>query len=57
MKDPVKIGDNAWFDKSEIAAVIRQGGKVLAFLKSGKPVSIDDRFSTEEIESLIKSTE
>lgn len=57
MKDPIRVGNNAWFDRNEIAAVIRQDGKVLAFLKSGKPVSIDDRFSTEEIETLIQKAE
>lgn len=57
MKEPVRIGRYAWFDREEIAAVIRQNGTLIAFLKSGKPVNLDDRFSTEEIEALIKKKE
>ncbi len=52
MKDPVRIGE-VWFDRSEIAAVLRQDGRLLVFLKSGKPVSFDDTFSTDEIQRLI----
>lgn len=52
MTDPVKVGDG-WFDKSEVAAVLRQGGKLLVFLKSGKPVTLPDNMSTEELEALI----
>ena len=53
MTDPVKVGDG-WFDKSEVAAVLRQGGKLLVFLKSGKPVTLPDNMSREELEALIR---
>ena len=52
MTEPVKVGDG-WFDKSEVAAVLRQGGKLLVFLKSGKPVTLPDNMSAEELEALI----
>lgn len=52
MTDPVKVGDG-WFDKSEVAAVLRQGGKLLVFLKSGKPVTLPDNMSQKELEDLI----
>lgn len=52
MRDPVQIGE-VWFDRSEIAAVLRQDGRLLVFLKSGKPVSFDDTFTSAEIEKLI----
>lgn len=52
MNDPVKVGDG-WFDKSEVAAVLRQGGKLLVFLKSGKPVTLPDNMSQKELEDLI----
>lgn len=53
MLDPVKVGDG-WFDKSEVAAVLRQDGRLLVFLKSGKPVTLPDTMSAEEIEALIR---
>ena len=53
MQDPVKVGDG-WFDKSEVAAVLRQDGRLLVFLKSGKPVTLPDHMSNEEIEALIR---
>ena len=56
MVDPIKIGDG-WFDKSEVAAVLRQDGRLLVFLKSGKPVTLPDNMSTEEIEELVSCGE
>lgn len=53
MKNPVKVGDG-FFDKSEVAAVLRQDGRLLVFLKSGKPVTLPDNMSREEIEALIR---
>lgn len=52
MKDPVKVG-NGWFDKSEVAAVLQQEGKLLVFLKSGKPVALPDNMKKEEFDALI----
>ncbi len=52
MTDPVKVGDG-WFDRSEVAAVLRQDGRLLVFLKSGKPVTLPDNMSRDEIEALI----
>lgn len=53
MKNPVKVGDG-FFDKSEVAAVLRQDGRLLVFLKSGKPVTLPDNMSQEEIDALIR---
>ena len=53
MKNPVKVGDG-FFDKNEVAAVLRQDGRLLVFLKSGKPVTLPDNMSREEIEALIR---
>lgn len=53
MTDPVKVGEG-WFDKSEVAAVLHQGGKLLVFLKSGKPVTLPDNVSREELDALIR---
>lgn len=53
MEKPVKVGDG-WFDKSEVAAVLRQNGNLLVFLKSGKPVTLHDDWSEDEIEKLVK---
>ena len=53
MKDPVKVGDG-YFDKCEVAAVLRQDGRLLVFLKSGKPVTLPDNMSRKEIEALIR---
>lgn len=53
MKEPVKVGDG-WFDRNEVAAVLPQDGKLLIFLKSGKPVSVPDTMSREEIEALVR---
>ena len=52
MKDPVKVG-GGWFDRSEVAAVLRQDGRLLVFLKSGKPVTMPDDMSRDELEALI----
>lgn len=54
MINPVKVGD-AWFDAAEVAAVLRQNGQLLVFLKSGKPVSMPDTLSEEEIKKLINA--
>ena len=51
MKDPVELG-NAIFDRAEIAAVLRQDGDVLVFLKSGKAVAMRDTLSREELAQL-----
>lgn len=53
MTDPVKVGDG-WFDRSEVAAVLRQDGRLLVFLKSGKPVTLPDTMTTSEILELIE---
>ena len=53
MQEPVKIGDG-WFDKGEVAAVLRQNGKLLVFLRSGKPVTLPGPMSDAEIEALIR---
>ena len=53
MKNPVKVGD-CFIDRSEVAAVLRQDGRLLVFLKSGKPVTLPDNMSREEIEELIR---
>lgn len=53
MKNPVKVGD-CFFDKHEIAAVLRQDGQLLVFLKSGKPVTLPDNMSRDELEALIR---
>ena len=52
MTDLVKVGDG-WFDRSEVAAVLRQDGRLLVFLKSGKPVTLPDNMSRDEIAALI----
>ena len=52
MTDPVKVGEG-WFDRAEVAAVLRQDGRLLVFLKSGKPVTMPDDMSREELEALI----
>ena len=55
MKKPVKIGENCWVEAAEIAAELRQDGKLLVFLRSGKVVIVPDSLSKEERNSLIYS--
>ena len=51
MKDPIKL-ENILIDRDEIAAVLRQEGRVIVFLKSGKTVNFPDTLSREELEAL-----
>ena len=42
MQDPIKI-DDCVIDRAEVAAVLRQDGRVIVFLKSGKTINMRER--------------
>jgi len=56
MKDPVKIGELV-IDRTAINAVLRQDGRLLIFLRAGRPIVMDDTLSAEEFDKLTSKGE
>ena len=55
MKDPVKIGE-CTIDRAAIQAVVPQDGRLLIFMRSGRPINIENTLSKEELEELTAKT-
>lgn len=55
MRDPIQIGD-AWIDRAQVTAVVPLPGKVLIFLRGGRPIVLSDTFSREELRQLAAVT-
>ena len=53
MRDPIRI-EECIIDRDEIAAVLRQDGRLVVFLKSGKTINMPDNLSGEELEVIAK---
>lgn len=51
MKDPIRI-EECVIDRGEIAAILRQEGRVIVFLKSGKTINMPDTLTSEELEAI-----
>lgn len=51
MKEPIRI-DDCVIDRSEIAAILRQEGRVIVFLKSGKTINMPDTLTSEELDEI-----
>lgn len=51
MKDPIRI-EECLIDRNEIAAVLRQEGRVIVFLKSGKTINMPDTLTGEELANI-----
>ena len=56
MKDPIRVGDLT-IDRHAISAVLREPGRVLIFLRNGRPIIISDTLSKEELEALTRRAE
>lgn len=51
MKDPIRI-EECVIDRGEIAAILRQEGRLVVFLKSGKTINMPDTLTSEELEDI-----
>ena len=58
MKDPIKVSDLV-IDRNAISAVLREpgAGRVLIFLRNGRPIIMNDTLSAEEFQALTEKSE